>query len=50
MLATKPIQGFDLVHQFARLRYAKMISDGEAELIFRCISEGVHTYEQVTEV
>ncbi len=27
-----------------------MISDGEAELIFRSISESVHTYEQVTEV
>ena len=50
MLATKPIQGFDLAHQLSRLRYAKMISDGEAELIFRSISESVHTYEQVTEV
>ncbi|KAI1786728.1 mesa protein [Ganoderma leucocontextum] len=50
VLATKPIQGFDLAHQLSRLRYAKMISDGEAELIFRSISEGVHTYEQVTEL
>ncbi|TBU25631.1 mesa protein [Dichomitus squalens] len=49
-LATKPIQGFDLLHQLARLRYAKVISDAEAELIFRSIAENLRTYEQVTEL
>ena len=50
MLATKPIQGFDLSHQLARLRYAKSITDREAEAIFRAITENLHTYDQVTEV
>ena len=49
-MATKPIQGFDLLHQLSRLRYAKAIPDGEAELIFRSIAENLHTYDQVTEV
>ena len=49
-LATKPIQGFDLAHQLSRLRYAKSISDGEAELIYRTIAENLNTYDQVTEV
>ena len=50
MVATNPIQGFDLPHQLSRLRFAKSMSDGEAELIFRTISENLHSYDQVTEV
>ena len=49
-LATKPIQGFDLLHQLARLRYAKSISDREAEAIFRALAENLYTYDHVTEV
>ncbi len=49
-LARNPIQGFDLAHQLSRLRYAKSISDGEAELIFRTLAECLHSYDQVTEV
>ncbi|KAI0642652.1 spindle pole body interacting protein [Trametes meyenii] len=49
-LTTNPIQGFDLPHQLSRLRFAKSMSDGEAELIFRAISENLQTYDQVTEL
>ncbi|KAI0720675.1 mesa protein [Cerioporus squamosus] len=49
-LARNPIQGFDLAHQLSRLRYAKSISDGEAELIFRSLAECLHSYDQVTEL
>jgi len=44
------IQGFDLVHQLSRLRLAKNLTDSEAELIVRTISENVRSYEQVIEV
>ena len=44
------MQGFDVVHQLWRLRHAKRMSDGEAELIMRTLSENVQTYDQVTEV
>ena len=44
------MQGFDVPHQIWRLRHAKRISDGEAELIMRNIAENVQTYEGVTEV
>ncbi|KAI9067011.1 spindle pole body interacting protein [Trametes sanguinea] len=50
VVATNPIQGFDLPHQLSRLRFAKSMSDGEAELIFRTIAENLHTYDQVTEL
>lgn len=50
MLATDPIQGFDVVHQLWRLRHAKRISDGEAELIMRTIASNLQTYDQVTQV
>ncbi|KAI0366822.1 spindle pole body interacting protein [Pilatotrama ljubarskyi] len=50
MMATNPIQGFDLPHQISRLRFAKNMPDGEAELIFRTIAENLHTYDQVTEL
>ena len=50
MLATDPIQGFDVVHQLWRLRHAKKISDGEAELIMRTIASNLQTYDQVTQV
>lgn len=49
-MATNPIQGFDLPHQLSRLRFAKNMPDGEAELIFRTIAECLHSYDQVTEV
>ncbi|KAI0631091.1 spindle pole body interacting protein [Trametes polyzona] len=49
-LATNPIQGFDLSHQLSRLRFAKNMPDGEAELIFRTIAENLQTYDQVTEL
>ncbi|KAI0760198.1 spindle pole body interacting protein [Fomes fomentarius] len=49
-VATKPIQGFDLGHQLSRLRYAKSISDGEAESIYRVLAENLNTYDQVTEL
>ena len=37
-------------HQLARLRYAKSISDREAEAIFRALADNVNNYDQVTEV
>ena len=49
-LATNPIQGFDVAHQLWRLRLAKRMSDGEAELIMRTIADNLQTYDQVTEV
>ncbi|EMD35474.1 hypothetical protein CERSUDRAFT_116221 [Gelatoporia subvermispora B] len=49
-LAMNPIQGFDLPHQIWRLRNAKMMPDGEAELIMRKIAENVQTYDQITEL
>lgn len=48
--ATDAIQGFDLLHQLSRLRLVKNLSDTEAELIVRTISENVRSYEQVIEV
>ncbi|KAI0739001.1 mesa protein [Daedaleopsis nitida] len=48
-MATNPIKGFDLAHQLSRLRYAKTISDGEAELIYRTLTDNLNTYDQVTE-
>ncbi|OBZ67772.1 Protein mesA [Grifola frondosa] len=45
-----PIQGFDLVHQLSRLRYAKRMPDGEVELIMRTLAENLQTYDQVTEL
>ncbi|KAH9935661.1 mesa protein [Fomitopsis serialis] len=50
MLATDPIQGFDIVHQLWRLRHARKMSDGEAELIMRTIAANVQTYDQVTQL
>ncbi|KAH9855323.1 spindle pole body interacting protein [Lenzites betulinus] len=50
ILATDPIQGFDLAHQLSRLRFAKNMSNSEAELIFRTIVENLQNYEQVTEL
>ncbi|KAI0819413.1 spindle pole body interacting protein [Trametes gibbosa] len=49
-LATNPIRGFDLSHQLARLRFAKNMLNGEAELIFRTMVENLQTYDQVTEL
>lgn len=49
-LRENPMQGFDVPHQLWRLRHAKRITDGEAELIMRSIAENVQTYDQVTEV
>ena len=50
MLATDPIQGFDVAHQLWRLRHAKRISDGEAEVVMRTIASNLQTYDQVTQV
>lgn len=50
MLATKPIQGFDLYHQIVRMKTAKNMLDQEVELIMRSLAENVQTYEQVVEV
>ncbi|KZT66409.1 spindle pole body interacting protein [Daedalea quercina L-15889] len=50
MLATDPIQGFDVLHQLYRLRYAKKMSDGEAELIMRTFGANLRTYDQVTQL
>lgn len=50
MLATDPIQGFDMAHQLWRLRHARKISEGEAELIMRTIATNLQTYDQVTQV
>ncbi|CAL1699526.1 unnamed protein product [Somion occarium] len=50
MLTTNPIQGFDAAHQLWRLRHAKRMSDGEAELIMRHLAENVQSYDQVTEL
>ncbi|CED83201.1 Arf3-interacting protein 1, N-terminal domain [Phaffia rhodozyma] len=41
---------FDLNHQLSRLRNARSMSTGEAELIFRSLGENVKTYDQVVEV
>ncbi|KAK7676155.1 hypothetical protein QCA50_020866 [Cerrena zonata] len=49
-LVENPMQGFDVPHQLWRLRHAKRISDGEAELIMRNIAENLQTYDQVTEL
>ncbi|PCH35230.1 spindle pole body interacting protein [Wolfiporia cocos MD-104 SS10] len=48
--ATDPIQGFDVLHQLWRLRHAKKMPDGEAELIMHTLAENVQTYEQVTQL
>ncbi|KAH9947502.1 spindle pole body interacting protein [Amylocystis lapponica] len=50
MRATNPIQSVDVSHQIWRLRHARKMSDGEAELIMRTLAENLHTYEQVTEL
>ena len=50
MLATDPIQKFDVLHQLYRLRHAKKMSDGEAELIMRTLAANLQTYDQVTQV
>ncbi|KAH9941624.1 mesa protein [Epithele typhae] len=49
-MSIKPIAAFDLSHQLARLRYARSISDREAEAIFRSLSENLNSYDQVTEL
>lgn len=49
-LGTNPIQGFDVTHQLWRLRTAKRMSDGEAELIMRTLSDSIQSYDQVTEL
>ncbi|KAF9816590.1 hypothetical protein IEO21_03991 [Rhodonia placenta] len=49
-LGTDPIQGFDVLHQLWRLRHARNMPNGEAELIMRSIAESVRTYDQVTQL
>ncbi|WVO14083.1 hypothetical protein L204_101711 [Cryptococcus depauperatus] len=41
---------FDVQHQISRLRLGKNMSDSEADAIFSSLSNGVKTYEQVTEL
>ncbi|KAI0319503.1 spindle pole body interacting protein [Amylostereum chailletii] len=49
-LATNAIQGFDVLYQVTRLRYAKNIPDAEAELIMHTMLDNVYSYEQVVEL
>ncbi|GBE83981.1 spindle pole body interacting protein [Sparassis latifolia] len=49
-MTTNPIHGFDVSYQLLRLRHAKRMPDGEAELIMRTLSENLQTYDQVTEL
>lgn len=49
-LTMKPIHGYDLYHQIARLRTARNMSDAEADLIMKAFVETIQTYEQVVEV
>jgi len=49
-MAESPIQGFDVVHQLWRLRQAKKMPDGEAELIMRTLAQNLQTYDQVTQL
>ena len=48
--ATQAIQGFDVLHQFYRLRYTKNIPNAEVELIMRALAVNLQSYEQVVEV
>ena len=48
--AAHAIQGFDVLHQFYRLRHTKNIPNAEVELIMRALAENVQSYEQVVEV
>ena len=48
--ATQAIQGFDVLHQFYRLRYTKNIPNAEVELIMRALADNLQSYEQVVEV
>ncbi|KZT04479.1 spindle pole body interacting protein [Laetiporus sulphureus 93-53] len=50
MLATDPIEGFDVIHQLWRLRHAKRMPDGEAELIMSTLADNVRTYDQITQL
>ncbi|KAL0067388.1 hypothetical protein AAF712_005617 [Marasmius tenuissimus] len=48
--ATNPIRGFDVLHQFYRLRHAKQMTDSETYFLMKTLEENVRTYEQVTEL
>ncbi|KAL0575799.1 hypothetical protein V5O48_006177 [Marasmius crinis-equi] len=48
--ATNPIRGFDVLHQFYRLRHAKHMTDSETYFIMKTLEETIRTYEQVTEL
>ncbi|EAU91626.1 MesA protein [Coprinopsis cinerea okayama7 len=48
--AACPVKGFDLVHQLARFRYAKNMSDTETLAIMKTLADNVKTYEQVVEL
>ena len=50
MLATKPIQGFDVYHQIVRMKTSKDMLEQEVELIMRSLVENVQNYEQAVEV
>ncbi|EIW66750.1 hypothetical protein TREMEDRAFT_45583 [Tremella mesenterica DSM 1558] len=49
-LERRAIQGFDVQHQISKLRYAKKMSDAEADDIFLTFAQTVRTYDQVVEL
>ncbi|TFK49059.1 spindle pole body interacting protein [Heliocybe sulcata] len=49
-LSADPIEGFDVLHQVWRFRYAKNMSDSEVDLIMRTLVDNVQTYDQVVEL
>jgi hypothetical protein len=44
------IPKMDIQHQISRLRNAKVMSEGEAALIYDSLAENVTTYAHITEV
>ncbi|CDR88476.1 uncharacterized protein SPSC_04303 [Sporisorium scitamineum] len=47
---TQVVRGFDLAHQIGRLRRARKLQVGEADLIFDTIAKSVVTHDQIVEV
>ncbi|SJX63499.1 uncharacterized protein SRS1_14255 [Sporisorium reilianum f. sp. reilianum] len=47
---TQAVRGFDLGHQIGRLRRARRLHVGEADLIFATIARSVLTHDQIVEV
>ncbi|TKY84840.1 hypothetical protein EX895_005920 [Sporisorium graminicola] len=47
---TQAVRGFDLAHQIGRLRRARKLHVGEADLIFDTIAKSVVTHDQIVEV